>query len=100
MKSPFATVSGKMGLAAGVMISLILLCATAYDGWRTAQKVNADVMGTATDKARAAASEVSEQIVEARAAASGLSGMLSGYLKTGSARTSDIVTMLEAVPNQ
>ncbi|WP_110807457.1 methyl-accepting chemotaxis protein [Rhodobacter viridis] len=100
MKNPLTTVSGKMGLAAGLMISLILLCATAYDGWRTAQKVNDDVMGTATDKARAAASEVSEQIVEARAAASGLSGMLSGYLKTGSAKTADIVTMLEAVPNQ
>jgi len=98
MVNPFKTVSGKLGLAAGLAISLIVLGYTAYSGWQTSVRVEAQVMDTATGKAKFAAGEVARQMTEAVATAEALNGMVTGYMQTGKADTAEIIAMLQNVP--
>ena len=98
MKHPLKSVSGKLGLVAGLAISLIVLGYTAYSGWKTSTRVEAQVMAEATGKAKFAAGEVARQMTEAVATAESLNGMVTGYMKTGKADTATIIAMLENVP--
>ncbi len=98
MKSSFSTVSGKLLLATGLAISLIVLCYTAFSGWRTSERVHEQVMESATTEVQSAAAQVALTITEATAAATGLSGMISGYMEAGNANTRDLIAMLKAVP--
>ncbi|WP_444463141.1 methyl-accepting chemotaxis protein [Rhodobacter capsulatus] len=98
MKNPLKSVSGKLGLVAGLAISLIVLGYTAYSGWKTSVRVEAQVMAEATGKAQFASGEVARQMTEAVAAAEALNGMVTGLMQTGKADTSQIIAMLQNVP--
>ena len=98
MKHPLKSVSGKLGLAAGLAISLIVLGYTAYNGWKTSARVEAQVIETATGKARFAAGEVARQMTEAVATVEAISGMISGDMRNGKADSAEIIAMLEQVP--
>ena len=71
MKSLFATVSGKLVLATGLAIALIVTLITAVGGWMTFHRVEAQVTDLAHDKSEWAASEVSREITVATSAATG-----------------------------
>ncbi|PTV94782.1 methyl-accepting chemotaxis sensory transducer with Cache sensor [Rhodobacter aestuarii] len=98
MTNPFKTVSGKLIIATGAAIAVIVLSYTAYSGWRTAERVNEQVIELATTKARNASNEVAEHLAVATAAGRALSGMVEGYMSTGDASTDGLITMLEALP--
>ncbi|WP_444454677.1 methyl-accepting chemotaxis protein [Rhodobacter capsulatus] len=98
MTHPLKSVSGKLGLVAGLAISLIVLGYTAYSGWKTSTRVEAQVMAEATSQAKFAAGEVARQMTEAVATAESLNGMVTGYMKSGKADTATIIAMLENVP--
>lgn len=98
MKTVLRTVSGKLILATGAVISLIVLVSIGVDGWRTSTRVDAQVETLAEDRARWAASEVAREMTEATSAATDIAAMISGYLETGEATSDGIVTMLHSVP--
>ncbi len=100
MKSLFATVSGKLVLATGLAIALIVTLITAVGGWMTFHRVEAQVTDLARDKSEWAASEVSREITVATSAATGLAGALGGYLGTGAATSEQLIALLEAVPGE
>ncbi|MBD3786693.1 MAG: chemotaxis protein [Sphingomonadales bacterium] len=98
MKTILQTVSGKLILATGIVISLIVLVTTTVSGWRTWHRVETQVTALAEDRAQRAASEVAREMTEATTAATDIAAMLSGYLKTGEASSEGVVAMLETVP--
>ncbi|SFJ53088.1 methyl-accepting chemotaxis protein [Celeribacter neptunius] len=100
MNISLKTVSGQLILAAGVIISVIVVGITAFNGWRTSEKVNSRILQQATDRAEWAADQVSLLVTEATSTGLALSGMIEGYIGTDQAQGAEIISMLEDVPMQ
>ncbi|MGO4854043.1 methyl-accepting chemotaxis protein [Phaeovulum sp. W22_SRMD_FR3] len=100
MKKYVYSVSGKLLLAAGAAITVIVLAYTAVSGWRTSTKVNAQVMELATQKASWAAGQVGLQMTVASSTATALSAMIAGYIEAGGATKAGVKEMLGQVPLQ
>ena len=98
MKKYLRSVSGKLLLAAGTAITVIVLAYTAISGGRTASNVDQQVMELAEQKAKSAAGEVSLQLTVASSAAKALSATIEGYIEAGGATKAGIKEMLRQVP--
>ncbi|MBZ4023312.1 chemotaxis protein [Rhodobacter sp. TJ_12] len=98
MKNPFKTVSGKLILATGAAIAVIVMSYTVYSGWRTAERVKEEVIELAATKASQASGEVGEHLAVASAAGRALAGMVEGYMASGEATTEGLIDMLETLP--
>ncbi len=98
MANPFHSLSGKLLLATGAAIALIVLGYTVHTGWRTSVRANAQVIELATSKAHDAASQVGQQIAEATSAGTALAAVLEGYLAGQEATTDGVIALLEALP--
>lgn len=98
LKPVLRTVSGKLIVATGAAISLIVLVSTGINGWRTSNRVEGQISTLAEDRAKWAASEVSREMTEATSAATDVAAMISGYLETEGASSDAIISMLQAVP--
>ncbi|GAA0299865.1 methyl-accepting chemotaxis protein [Rhodovulum strictum] len=98
MGNLFATVSGKLVLAAGAAITAILLAFSVYSGVDASRTVERQVMELATEKAGVVAQKVAVHITEATAAGAALGGSIAGYLGTEGANTANVIEMLKAVP--
>jgi methyl-accepting chemotaxis protein len=97
MTTYFRSVSGKLILAAGLAITLIMVGFSSVNAWRTYVREHDQTMEFAFQEAQGAAAEVSRQMVEAIAASAALSGVIEGYLQTGSGTKSGVIDMLELV---
>jgi methyl-accepting chemotaxis protein len=100
MKKYLYSVSGKLLLAAGAAIAVIVLAYTAVSGWRTSGRVNDQVMELASQKASWAAGQVGLQMTVAGSTATALSAMIAGYAEAGGATTQGVIDMLQKVPPQ
>jgi len=94
------TVAGKLVLAAGIAITVILAAYVGYSGWRAAQRADHDVMELATERAGGIAQTIAVRVTEATSAGAALSGGLAGYMATGDATASDVIEILKGVPTQ
>ncbi|WP_339109955.1 methyl-accepting chemotaxis protein [Thioclava sp. GXIMD4216] len=94
------TVSGKLILAAGTAITMIVLAYTVFSGWSETRKVHDQVMNLAEIKTRRAAEQVMIPITQATSAATALSSSLAGYLATGEATTKGLTTVLHDLAPQ
>ncbi|WP_321367295.1 methyl-accepting chemotaxis protein [uncultured Celeribacter sp.] len=100
MNISLKTVSGQLVLAAGIIISVIVVGITAFNGWRTSEKVNSRVLQHATERAEWAGDQVGILVTEATSTSIALSGMIEGYVGTGQPQGAEIISMLEDVPMQ
>ncbi|TCO70276.1 methyl-accepting chemotaxis protein [Rhodovulum euryhalinum] len=100
MKDLLKTVSGKLVLAAGIAITVILAGYIGYSGWRASQRAGQQVMELATEKAGEIAMTIAVPVTEATSAGAALSGGLAGYMATGHATASDVIEILKGVPTQ
>ncbi|WP_417278693.1 methyl-accepting chemotaxis protein [Celeribacter sp.] len=100
MKISLKTVSGQLILAAGVIISVIVIGITAFNGLRTSEKVNDRILQTATERAEWAGDQVGLLVTQATSTGLALSGMIEGYVGTDQPQGAEIISMLEDVPMQ
>ncbi|SIO56042.1 methyl-accepting chemotaxis sensory transducer with Cache sensor [Rhodovulum sp. ES.010] len=100
MQELLRTVTGKLVLAAGIAITLIVSGYIGYSGWRASHRADHQVMELATEKAGAIAQTIAAQVTEATSAGAALSGGLAGYMATGDATASDVIEILKGVPTQ
>ena len=94
------TVSGKLMLATGLAITLIMF---GFSGWsvvHSSQQVRDQVMELASERAEGIARGVAVRITEATATGGALAGMISGYLAEGGADRGAIIDMLREVPGR
>ena len=98
MGNPFHSLSGKLLVATGAAVAVIVLGYTTYSGWRTSVQANAQAIELATSKAQVAASQVGQQITEAASAGTALAGLVEGYLAAGEATTDGVIALLQALP--
>ncbi len=94
------TVSGKLMLATGLAITLILAGFSGWSAWHSSGQARDQVMELATERAERLAHSVSVNITEATAAGGSVAGMISGYLADGTAERSEIIDMLREVPGR
>ena len=94
------TVAGKLVLATGLSITLILAGYISFSGWQASQKADSQVMELATEQAGEIAQTVAVQITQATSAGAAVGGALQGYMATGTATTTNVIEMLRGVPTQ
>ncbi|MBB3984958.1 methyl-accepting chemotaxis protein [Sagittula marina] len=100
MTNFFKTVTGKMVVATGISITLILAGYISYSGWSASHQADRQVMALATETAGEIAQTVAVQITEATSAGAAISGTLAGYMSTGNATNANMIEMLRGVPMQ
>jgi len=94
------SVSGKLVLSTGIVITLIVAAYTMFTSWQTSRDVTAQVTATAQDKAGRIADRVAVEITNATSAGLAMSGMIGGYLEAGQANNAEVVSMLEGLPDR
>ncbi|MGG7517229.1 methyl-accepting chemotaxis protein [Allorhizobium undicola] len=100
MKLGVGTVSGKLVLAAGAAMTVLIASYSAYTGWQSSNRVRDEVMQLATEKAASVSGKVAVEVSTAVSAGSGLAGALSTYIEGGSRTRADIVNFIKGVPTQ
>ncbi|TWD48253.1 methyl-accepting chemotaxis sensory transducer with Cache sensor [Agrobacterium vitis] len=94
------TVSGKLILAAGAAMALIIASHTALTGWQTSERVNREVLELAGEKAASVSNQVAVQISSLVSAGTTLAGSISGLIENGSHNRTDVIALLKGVPTQ
>lgn len=100
MNNSLKTVAGKLVIATGISISVILAGYITYSGWRASQQADHQVMALASEKAGEIAQTIAVQVTEATSAGAAVSGALAGYMSTGDATTANVIEILRGVPMQ
>ena len=93
----FRTVAGKLVLASGISIAVILAAYTSYNVWTAKARTEADVIALATEKASGAAEKVAVKLTEFTSAGTTLAGSISGYIAEGGHERSDVIAFLKQV---
>ena len=97
MTTFFRTVAGKLVLASGISIAVILAAYTAFNVWTAKARTEADVIALATAKASSAAEKVAVELTQVTSAGSTLAGSISGYIAEGGHQRSDVIALLKQV---
>lgn len=100
MSDLFKTVAGKLVLATGIAITVILAGYISYSGWRASRQADHQVMALASETAGEIAQTIAVQITQATSAGAAVSGAVSGYMSTGNATTANVIEILRGVPTQ
>ncbi|WP_459696084.1 methyl-accepting chemotaxis protein [Acidisoma sp. C75] len=94
------TVSGKLVLAAGLAMTVLIASYSAYSGWAASKRASHEVMQLAEQKAATVAGRVSVEINTALSAGNGLAGALTNYIVQGARSQADIIAFIKGVPGQ
>ncbi|ABF62151.1 methyl-accepting chemotaxis protein [Ruegeria sp. TM1040] len=100
MSDLLKTVAGKLVLATGIAITVILAGYISISGWRASHQADQQVMELATQQAGEIAQTIAVQVTQATSAGAAVSGALSGYMAGGNANTADAIELLRGVPTQ
>ncbi|OLP45539.1 chemotaxis protein [Rhizobium oryziradicis] len=92
------TVSGKLILAAGAAMAVIIASYTALSGWETSKRVNSEVLELASEKAASVSNQVAVQITDVVSAGTTMAGSISGLIENGSHNRADVIAILKGVP--
>jgi methyl-accepting chemotaxis protein len=88
--------SNKLMFATGAAVTVALVGFLGMTGWRTAERVRADVTALAVKEAQVASNQVGLQLTEAVSAGTAMTAAVSGLLETGTARRTDLVSVARA----
>ncbi len=88
--------SNKLMFATGAAVTAALIGFLGVTGWRTADRVRADVTQLAIKEAQVAANQVGIQLTEAVSAGTAMTAAATGLLEAGSARRTDLVSVARA----
>jgi len=94
------TVSGKLVLASGISIAIILIVYTTLNVWAAKTRTESQVMALATETAAGAAKQVAINLTEATSAGTTLSASIAGYMTEGAKTRSDVIALLHQVAPQ
>ena len=94
------TVSGKLVLASGISIAIILIVYTTLNVWAAKTRTESQVMALATETAAGAAKQVAINLTEATSAGTTLSASIAGYMTEGAKTRSDVIALLRQVAPQ
>ena len=94
------TVSGKLVVASGISIAIILVAYTALNVWSAKTRTEDQVMTLATETAANVASQVAVKLSVAASAGTTLSASIAGYITDGAKTRSDVVALLRQVAPQ
>ncbi|WP_224704760.1 methyl-accepting chemotaxis protein [Devosia aquimaris] len=94
------TVSGKLVLASGISIALILSAYTTINVLNAKSQTEEQVMALATQTANSVANQLAVNLTEATSAGTTLAATISGYMSEAGTTRSNVVALLEQVAPQ
>jgi len=94
------TVSGKLVLASGISIALILIVYTTFNVLAAKTRTEEQVMALATQTATSVANQLAVNLTEATSAGTALAATISGYMTEEVTTRSNVVALLEQVAPQ
>ena len=94
------TVSGKLVLASGISIALILIVYTTFNVLAAKTRTEEQVMALATQTATSVANQLAVSLTEATSAGTAIAATISGYMTEEVTTRSNVVALLEQVAPQ
>ncbi|MCF1451369.1 methyl-accepting chemotaxis protein [Agrobacterium vitis] len=100
MKMPVQSVSAKLLLAAGVVITISLGGFSIVGIFATKTQLNNNIVAVATQKAELASRQVSADITNVVSAGTSAAASLSGLIENGAGSRADVIASLKNIPPQ